>query len=210
MTAQFPTLDALTDEIREMGTHSAEYWDKQVHRVPTSQVVDRLAYLTKHATGKTVLHVGCTGVLDQALCKVATRCYGIDSQPLTREHFEMVDLDRVATTGLPIFEGVDLIVCGEVLEHLSNPGYFLESLRRSYPTVPVVLTVPNAFSEAGQSWLLNRGRENVHREHVCYYSYTTLATLLARTGYTSVRHFWYGGKPYISEGLIMVAEPQKD
>lgn len=225
--ATFKTLDDLKDELREMGNHSPEYWAKQVHTVEPSKVVDREDFMVKLCTGKTVLHVGCTGALDVALRKVATKCYGIDKEPSERSDYTPCDLDNIVMDGLsedetsdgtlaldfspyfPRFENVDLIICGEVLEHLSNPGYFLTFMRKTYPTSPVVFTVPNAFTAAGAEWLLKRGRENVHKDHVCYYSVTTLTTLLKRAGYTVTRHYWYGGKPYVSEGLIALATPMK-
>lgn len=201
----FATLDDLSNELQEMGSHSAEYWDKQVHKVPQSKTVDRTKYLVQQATGKTVLHVGCTGQLDVALRKVSTKCYGIDQQPLNRPDFHQCNLDALAYEDLPTYADVELVICGEVLEHLSNPGFFLISVREACAGVPVIFTVPNAMGAAGAEWLLKRGRENVHRDHVSYYSYTTLKTLLDRAGYDIVEHYWYGGKPYVSEGLIVKA-----
>lgn len=210
MLATFNTIDALERELQEMGSHSAEYWAKQVHTVPKSQTVDRIAYLTKHAQEKTVLHIGCTGELDKALCKVAKRCYGIDQyERMDRPDYHACNLDGLAYEDLPSHPDVELVICGEVLEHLSNPGFFLISLREAYPTIPVIFTVPNAHCAAAAEWLVKRGRENVNIDHVAYYSYTTLHTLLARGGYGLVQHYWYGGKPYISEGLIAVAVTQK-
>lgn len=209
MSVAFKTLDEFSSELQEMGNYSAEYWDKQVHAVPKSQTVDRTAYLVKHATGKTILHIGCTGALDKALCKVAKKCYGIDRQPLDRPDFEQRNLDDLSNTPLTKHENVELLICGEVIEHLSNPGYFLDSVKQTYSSTPVIFTVPNAMCTGGIQWLVKRGRENVNSDHVCYYSYTTLKTLLGRHGYGIKRHFWYGGQPYTSEGLIVVAEPQK-
>ena len=210
MAATFSTLDALEQELQEMGNHSAEYWAKQVHVVPRSQTVDRTKYLIKHATGKTILHIGCTGPLDKELCKVAKKCYGIDKGKQDRPDFEQVDLDVLDKYDMPKFPDVELIICGEVLEHLSNPGHFLSYIHHQHDGIPVIFTVPNAMCTGGIEWLVKRGRENVNKDHVAYYSYTTLKTLLGRHGYTVVRHFWYGGKPYIAEGLIVVAEPRKD
>lgn len=211
MHAIFKTLDDLKDELVEMGNHSPEYWAKQVHTVEPSKVIDREDFLVKLCTGKTVLHVGCTGALDVALRKVATKCYGIDKEPQNRPDFMVVDIDKPCAYALGklAYEGVELIVCGEVLEHLSNPGQFLDALRTAYPSIPLAITVPNAFCLSGQEWLVKRGRENVHKDHVCYYSVTTLTTLLKRAGYERTRHYWYKGKPYVSEGLIVLARPTK-
>lgn len=206
----FKTLDALAHELDEMGPHSAEYWAKQVHTVPKSKEVDRFEYLVAQATGKTVLHVGCTGPLDVVMRKAAKKCYGIDQHPMMdRPDYHACNLDGLAYEDLPSYPDVELVVCGEVLEHLSNPGFFLISLREAYPQIPVIFTVPNANCAAAAEWLVQRGRENVNMDHVAYYSYTTLRTLLTRAGYTMTQHFWYGGKPYVSEGLIAVAVPRK-
>lgn len=204
--ATFETLDALEAELNEMGSRSSEYWDKQVHKVPPSTVVDRDAFLVERCTGKTVLHIGCTGVLDEALRKVSKRCYGIDKEPQDRPDFFQQDIEFIEDA-LRWFEGVELIVCGEVLEHIGNPLNFLLGMREAYEHAPVLITVPNAFHLAGQEWLVKRGRENVNKDHVCYYSYTTLKELLRRAGYQVVNHWWYHGKPYISEGLIVEATP---
>lgn len=205
--AKFATLDEFARELDEMGGHSPEYWDKQVHKVPMSRTVDRIKYLEKYATGKTILHIGCTGYLDQVLRKAATKCYGVDASALDRPDFVQCNLDE---SPVPLCEGVELIICGEVLEHLSNPGRFLVSMRQVYPDIPVIFTVPNAFTAAGADWLVKRGRENVNKDHVCYYSYTTVNTLLNRAGYRLNANYWYGGKPYTAEGLIVVALPRKD
>ena len=218
-TATFKTLDSLSSELQEMGHHSAEYWDKQVHVVPKSKTIDRTAYLVQMVKDKVVLHIGCTGPLDVALRKSAKRCYGTDQQALSRPDFTLCNLDELRDawsvenplhSPLPVFPDVELIVCGEVLEHLSNPGYFLDFLQMAYPTQLVIFTVPNAMCTGGIEWLMKRGRENVNRDHVCYYSYVTLKTLLLRHGYTLTQHFWYGGLPYVAEGLIAVASPSKD
>lgn len=206
---RFATLDGLSNELQEMGSHSAEYWNKQVHAVPKSKTVDRTAYLVAQATSRTILHVGCTGPLDVALRKASKKCYGIDQQPLSRPDFHQCNLDALAYEDLPRYPDVELVICGEVLEHLSNPGFFLISVRESCPGRPVIFTVPNAMCAGAAEWLLKRGRENVNRDHVSYYSYTTIKVLLERAGYAIVEHFWYGGKPYVSEGLIVKAVPGK-
>ena len=210
---KFDTLDALEAELHEMGSHSQEYWDKQVHTVPASRTLEREKFVVQQCTGKIVLHVGCTGPLDEAMRKAAKRCYGIDRQPSARPDYVAIDLDAYHEYNtLPACDGEppELIVCGEVLEHLSNPGHFLVAMQRAYPTQPVIFTVPNAFSLGGQEWLVKRGRENVNKDHVCYYSFTTLKELLRRAGYAISEHYWYGGRPYVSEGLIIVARPRAE
>jgi len=94
---------------------------------------------------------------------------------------------------------VDIIVCGEVFEHLANPGRVLKALREYQK--PVVVTVPNAFSDSGH-FSVSRGIENVNKDHVAYYSYWTLRELVTRYGFTIYDWYWYNGKPLTAEGLI--------
>lgn len=175
---------------------SGEYIQKNLHRVPKTTVVDRVKYIVTHCTKKRVLSLGCTGQLQKEIDAVTERCYGIDCEPQDREWFYQMDLDDFEE--FPKFD-VDLIVCGEVLEHLSNPGRVLKALREYQR--PVIVTAPNAFGEALSYWI-HRGLENVNKEHVAHYSYWTLYELVNRQGFTLVEWFWYTGKPLTAEGLI--------
>ncbi len=204
--AQFNTLADLSSELTAMAGHSTEYWEKQVHVVPKSITVDRIDFLQKLCSGKTILNIGCTGKLDDALTEVATKSYGIDKETSTRSNYASCDLDNLFGFSLPAFFDVDLVICGEVLEHLSNPGQFLKSLHNQYK-VPTVFTVPNAFAKGASRWLMAQGRENVNKDHVAYYSYTTLKELLRRARYELREHYWYGGACYVSEGLIALTRP---
>jgi hypothetical protein len=79
----------------------------------------------------------------------------------------------------------DVIVAGEILEHLSNPGYFLDNIRvlLRRPTSKLLLTTVNAYCAYRFVFTLLVGRENVHQDHVAYYSRSTLLKLLTRHGY---------------------------
>ena len=103
----------------------------------------------------------------------------------------------------------DIYIVGEVIEHLSNPGAFLERLRGAMlndgaKDSTVIVTVPNAFSESAQR-AMQRHFENVNLDHVAWYSYTTIQTLLKRFKYKIIRIDWYNGPPFTAEGLIVTA-----
>lgn len=197
-----------------LGGPSEAYRAKQLHAVPDAGVVDREAFILERVKGKVVLDIGASGPMHHAIRQEATFTYGIDrvsqngcvSDVLAADlhHMEWMDIDDT-TARIPEWEDVQMIVCGEVIEHLSNPGSFLARLRSSYPAVPVIITVPNAFCEAG--WKsLQGGVENVNVEHVAYYSYHTLKELVTRHGYEVKESYWYKGRPMFSEGLIFVVE----
>lgn len=196
------TVDALRTELMTGRPPMPEaYRQKQIHEVPTAEVKDRKVFVLERVAGKTVLELGASGPLHDAIAAAAARCYGLDKQPAPG--VEAIDLDDVAAE-VPAYAGVELVVAGEVLEHLSNPGWLLDRLRRTYGC-PLLVTVPNAFSQIGLGWL-NKGIENVNREHVAYYSYRTVRTLLERHGFTIAEFYWYHGHPKFSEGLIVVTE----
>jgi hypothetical protein len=192
-----PALEALRN-----GGQSEAYKRRMFHDIPDAPVVDRAAFLLERCAGKVVLDVGASGAMHAALVQAAKACHGIDRHD--GEGVVGVDLDDYHAA-LPRVPGVGVVVCGEVLEHLSNPGWFLDRLRAAYPGVPVIVTVPNAFTEAGARRVMAAGVENVNEDHVAWYSYKTLSTLLGRHGYAVKEWYWYGGRPRVSEGLIAVA-----
>lgn len=179
------------------------YDEKQRHRVPDFPVVDRVGFIVDMCRGKVVLDIGASGPMHESIVTAAKKCYGIDRED--GDGVVGVDLDSLCdTAGVPFWGDVELIVCGEVIEHLANPGNFLKHLRYAYAR-PVIITVPNAASSALQH-SLRRGIESVNSDHVAWYSWKTLSVLLGRYGYEPKLWAWYNGLPRFAEGLICVAE----
>jgi methyltransferase family protein len=198
----YATIDALRAELGGKPKQSPEWVAKMLHPIPPATAVDRVVFLLKHVAGKRVLEFGASGPMHDAIVKAATSVQGVDRAD--GPGVVGFDLDDVSQTRLP-GETPDIIICGEVLEHLGNPQWFLTRLKRQYAGVPVIITVPNAFAEAGRSYL-KQGRECVNGDHVAWYSPTTLSVLLQRAGYSVGGLFWYGGKDPTAEGLIVVTE----
>jgi len=194
----YETLDALRDGIVEMGNTPPEYWDKMMHKVPSAPVVQRVSWLLERCKGKVVLHLGSASPLHEELRKVCAKLYGVDHVAKQEPGYYCVDLDR-SPDDLPILPDVEVVLAGEVLEHLSGPGWLLAMLKESY-TCPLLITVPNAFCPQPR---LQDGYECVHFEHKSWYSYWTLKTLVESNRYTIQRFMWYNGKPMTAEGLIM-------
>ena len=193
------TLADLHREIQDIGALSPEYYYKMIHRVPPAKVVDRRAFILERLEGQVVLDIGCAGPFSVEVKAKAAGYFGIDREP---GDWWQVDLDIMPP---PYESSVTLILCGEVLEHLSNPGFFLHNLRTFYPNRLVIFTVPNAFSE-GSRRSIQRGVECVNKDHVSYYSWWTLTNLLKRYEYTVSEWYWYNGAPLTAEGLIMVVK----
>lgn len=198
----YATIEDLRSQLGTAETHSTAWAEKMLHEVPSATVVDRSAFILERVKGRVVLDVGASGPMHQRIVEVAARVHGWDRED--GDCVTGIDLDN-SDVHLPGYYGVEVIVCGEVLEHLSNPGQFLRRLRTRYAGVPVIVTVPNAFSEAARQSIRN-GIEQVNRDHVAWYSWKTLTTLLVRVGYSVAEVHWYNGKPLTAEGLIVVTE----
>lgn len=165
--------------------------------LPDGQITDRRSYIIDKCRDKKVLHLGCIdwpyldrkiaegSLLHHDLVQVATEVVGYDSDRQGAEQFEaqgwpvVVGNLEAMPDNLPRF---DVVVAGEVIEHLSNPGVFLASLGRACPQTEVIVTTPNAYA-ARRFWRFLLGHEQVHPDHVAYYSPLTLRYVLQRAGY---------------------------
>ena len=194
------TIQSLLDECVSYGRFTPEYYQKMMHEVPPAKVVDRHAFIVSKCKGMKVLNLGSSsGDLHGKLKASCVSVIGVDKDgaaDLT------IDLDEEPDR---LTAAVDVVVAGEIIEHLSNPGRLLKALRRM-DCWRVIITVPNAFSEAGRQTMLRSGIENVNNDHVAWYSYWTLKTLVERFGFTVKEFAWYCGKPLTAEGLIFVVE----
>ena len=171
-----------------------------LHEVPEVETKDRERFILERCAGKRVLNIGSAGSdargrLHRRIRAVASELWGVDREGAD---FNM-DLDDLATALAIDLPDVDLIVCGEVLEHLANPGSFLRWLNDD--ETPVIITVPNAYSVNARDWNEKRQTECVNVDHVAWYSWRTLTTLVERYGYTVAEWYWYGGQPRVAEGL---------
>ena len=125
----------------------------------------------------------------------------------------------------------DLIIAGDVIEHLENAGQFLESCKSVLSEGgEIILTTVNAYSLMRflKSALYH---EAVHDEHTAYYSHKTLGRLLGMIGLKTVEDAYYRCEPMRqfslnllisnnieriativwpqwSEGIIVVAKPE--
>lgn len=89
---------------------------------------------------------------------------------------------------MPFHEEFDVVVGGEIIEHLYNPGNFLMSARKALrPGGKLILTTPNALRLSGvlTAWL--RGRELTHPEHTCEYTPSTLTYLVSHHGFRKIQ-----------------------
>lgn len=208
-------------------------------RFPRAKVRDRFSVVIEMAQGKDVLHLGCSDapffrdqlangtLLHAKLHTAARRLVGVDLSKegvefLQKSGFENVihaDVESLQESGLT--GPFELIVAGELLEHLPNPGRALRGMKELLtPNGEVLITVPNAFSIKGGLRALV-GLEAVHEDHCYYFSPATIARLLELTGLRVIDlHYYSAGRgavfgamfspirkiwPWLSDGLIVRA-----
>ena len=182
-----------------MSACSADMHRGERLRMPLVQ--DRATWLAGLSAGQRVAHLGCAdspytrellhaGMLLHARLVGTADVTGFDvdgsALELLRAAFpgqRFVEAD--VTSGIPAEElgGYDLVIAGEVLEHVPDADSFLRgcaSLLR--PAGRLCVTVPNACCpKIGLRSLV--GRESVHPDHRTYYGPRTLTRTLEGAGY---------------------------
>lgn len=162
---------------------------------------DRLGFLTGEVTGKKVLHLGCADspyhrehyekgqLLHALLARAARQVVGVDLDRDAIEflrkagYSELVVGDIEHLSGLQLGGPFDVVVAGEIIEHLGNPLRCLAEIRSVLAANGALLiTVPNAFSfKSFMRALL--GTELVHPDHFFYFSPMTIRRLLEEGGF---------------------------
>jgi SAM-dependent methyltransferase len=174
-----------------------------------TRVVLRVPEILRLCRGKKVLHLGCTdspyttrrgeNLLHNKLSKVtpSEKLWGLDISSdgvsiLRGMGFENIICGDVEDLPAALHgEKFDVIVAGEIIEHIMNPGNFLNSLKNVMGEgSELILTTVNAFSIKGTVHSFLR-REKVHPDHNYYFSYKTMEQLLVKTGYVCNEIYYY-------------------
>jgi len=168
---------------------------RPLEKLKAQKPVDRLLYISKFCKNKKVLDIGCydeTAIkskkdsgywLHGLISKVAKKVIGIDSSDQITSEIktgsrskiikkDLYDLDRS-------FAGankVDVIVAGELIEHIPDVSKFLQLMKGLYPGKTLLLTTPNATSLTNVL-LAFFDRESSHKDHIQIFSYKTLYAL---------------------------------
>ncbi len=177
------------------------------------EMVQRVDFIKKACAGKKVLHLGCTNypytkeslendmLLHFDIDKVASELYGFDFDQrgidtlveLGGKNIYLADLEKLEDVALN--ETFDVIIGGEIIEHLSNPGLFLKGIQRFMnPRTSLIITTVNAYCAMRFITYALRGKgglnEPVHPDHIAYYSYKTLS-LVAKRENLEIRDFLF-------------------
>lgn len=169
------------------------------------EFVERDSGIIELCRGKSVLHLGCVGFTDcpvdektkmakeslhAAITEVADKCVGVDLDGNTvRQLTDHKVFDNLVEGDVEKLEKLalspkkyDLVVAGDIIEHLSNPGLMLDGIReRLLPDGKLLVSTPNSFGMA--SWIrVLTGRFTEGAQHVLCFNPITLSQLLERHG----------------------------
>jgi hypothetical protein len=178
------------------------------------KLIQRVDFVKDQCKGKKVLHLGCTNypytedaiannmLLHFDLEKIAAETYGFDFDEKGLEILKsagsknlfQADLEHLDQVTLN--EKFDVIIGGEMIEHLSNPGLFLQGITRFMGAdTRLILTTINAYCALRFVLYGLRGKggrnEPVHPDHVSYYSFKTLNLILERQGLELNEFYFY-------------------
>lgn len=159
-------------------------------------VRDRVELIQELVKGKSVLDVGCVEHssenevrsiwLHRAICHVAKDVVGLDYEEeevrkLREKGYNVVSGDA---TNFDLKRTFDVVVAGEILEHLLDARGFLTSARRHLTAGGIlVMTVPNANSINYFMQNLLYGYEVDGYDHVAFYTPLTMHNLLRKCGF---------------------------
>ncbi|WLQ14633.1 class I SAM-dependent methyltransferase [Hahella aquimaris] len=184
--------------------------------------------ILERVRGKKVLDIGSVGQSDEyclwEMLKKNTRSLtGVDLPNATAvladkfnvspEGYEHSQDDKIVYANM---ETVDLgdkyevAVAGDVIEHVSNPGLFLDNIKKHLDeSGELIITTPNA------KWLTVLFKPNA--THTLWHDIYTLKTLLERHGYKiTYWRYYVGNKPHYSflkrllawrQQILVVAKP---
>lgn len=176
-----------------------------MERLSVSRPVNRIAYLKALCRGRSVLDLGALdetafGVkkgrgtwLHEELATSARQVIGLDNSskvPVnglrTAPNAEIIHGQLESIAAILADRGFvpDVVVAGELIEHLQDPQGFLTSIARepALKGCELLLTTPNAT--ALHNVLVGLiARESTHKDHLCILSFKTLNTLCKRAGF---------------------------
>lgn len=178
-----------------------------LERLSVPRPVDRVRYIAGACAGRRVLDLGAMDEtawqskhgrgswLHEEISRVALAVEGVDNSALIPPQGlrtaanaiircgDVADPERLVAA---LAEPPDVIVAGELIEHLENPLQFLRRFAaiQCLAGRTLILSTPNATALHNVLIGLAR-RESTHHDHLCVLSYKTLATLCRRAGFRS-------------------------
>lgn len=123
--------------------------------------------------------------LHRVIVQRAKKTYGIDLQPYIPEQSEYAKrYTQQSAESFNLDEQFDVIFAGDLIEHLVNPGSFLDSCKSHLAEDGrLIITTPNTFNLFNLAEKITKDEPTVNSDHTCYFNKKTLTTLLKKCGW---------------------------
>lgn len=170
-------------------------------RIRKASVVDKQAQIVALCKGKKVLDVGCVGQdldpdsprwLHARIREVAASVTGCDIntegiQRLNERGLQILTPEQVEASN----EKYDVVVMGDVIEHVTNAGEFLEYYKRFLQQGgTMIICTPNAFGIRYVLQVFFYGRPTTNPEHTVYFDPFVMLELINRVGLKPADFYW--------------------
>ncbi len=156
---------------------------------------DKIPWVKKFVHGKKVLDLGCVrhnldetykdiwlhGIIRQE----AKSVLGVDYLEKEVEELRKRGFDVVCTNveTMDLDDKFDVVVAGDLIEHLNNFGMFLEKVKlHMKPDGIFLVTTPNPVNIMRFFSILQRGKAGANPEHTCWFTEQVLSQLVERYG----------------------------
>lgn len=197
-------------------------------KMKKTKFVDRIGLIHRYCKGKKVLDVGCVGHtippdhplwLHKHVVEVASYTLGIDIEPEKVNELQQQGYNVAVADALSCDLGkrFDVIVAGQVIEHLDNPGIFLENMRKHLSKDGVlIITTDNAHGAMFiKDYLLKR--PNINPQHCMFFSRETITELLRRHSFEILEFYYYDDAwkwffkifPHFTSNFIVVCRKKR-
>lgn len=161
---------------------------------------ERVEAIVSLVRGSAVLHVGCVGgavprtAAEEDHCLHSRLCGTFGRADVLGIDINTTGVQQMKDRGFNVLWGnaenmdldghaFDTIVAGELIEHLANPGRFLDGcLRHLKSSGRVVVSTPNSFSVMSYLMYLKNYPRYANREHAMSFCAQTLTQLSQRSG----------------------------
>ena len=139
------------------------------------------------------------------LCEISDSVLGLDYLEEEVEKLNERGYTAVCANAesFELNEKFDIITAGELIEHLSNPGEFVDRIRTHLrDNGKFILTTPNPWYIRRFFEALILGDVHANSEHTCWFDRRTLHQVLERHGF-NVQMFQYTKAPYFKRNLSL-------
>jgi len=172
---------------------------------------DRFERIRRYVERRSVLDIGAGSGINRpdwmhaSIAAVAGEVVGIelDEDLATRARALGYDVIAADAQTMDLGRTFEVVWAGEVIEHLSCAGGFLDAARRHLePGGRLVLTTPNAFTVSNFVYRIG-GSPHINKGHTCRFDEVTLSQLLQRHAFEVVEVGYVGHRtPGLLRGAL--------